>query len=80
MYRNIGKQPCLWCLVTLDVERSCSLRVPFPKQTLQSIFDDYKRFVASERDIRKVKIFNTCKGETLFAIPLTQVNIHICYD
>ena len=41
-YLNIGKQPCLRCLVTLDdLERSCSLRAPFPERTLQSRFDDY---------------------------------------
>ena len=78
---NIGKQPCLWCLVTLDdLERSCSLRAPFPERTLQSMFDDYKRFEASGGDIREVKFLNNCKGEPLFAIPFTHVNIHICYD
>ena len=52
-----------------DLESSCSLRAPFPEQTLQSMFDDYKCFVASRGDIRKVKIFNNCKGEPLFADP-----------
>ena len=57
-FLEIGKQPCLWCLVTLDdLEKSCSLRAPFPEQTLQSMFDDYKRFEASGGDIRKVKFF-----------------------
>ena len=27
-----------------------------------------------------MKFLNNCKGEPLFAILLTQVNIHICYD
>ena len=37
-------------------------------------------FVASGGDIRKAKFLKNCKGEPLFAIPLTHVNIHICYD
>ena len=74
-YLNIGKQPCLWCLMTLeDLERSCSLRGPFPAWTVESMYDDYRRFIASGGDIKKVKIFNNCKGEPLFPIPLNQVN------
>ena len=72
---TIGKQPCLWCLVTIDdLEGNCSLRGPFPARTVESMCDDYKRFIASGGDIKKVKYFNNCKGEPLFPIPLNQVN------
>ncbi|KAL5496438.1 hypothetical protein EMCRGX_G012721 [Ephydatia muelleri] len=69
-----GKQPCLWCLVTIDdLERNCSLRGPFPVRTVESMCNDYKRFIASGGNIKKVKYFNNCKGEPLFPIPLNQV-------
>ncbi|KAL5469048.1 hypothetical protein EMCRGX_G030239 [Ephydatia muelleri] len=73
-----GKQPCLWCLVTIDdLERNCSLRGPFPARTVESMCNDYKRFIASGGNIKKVKYFNNCKGEPLFPIPLNQHALHI---
>ncbi|KAL5489111.1 hypothetical protein EMCRGX_G018166 [Ephydatia muelleri] len=71
-----GKQQCLWCLVTLDdLEGSCSLRGPFPARTVELMYDDYKRFIASGGDNNKVKFFNNCKG---FPIPLNQVCLPAC--
>ena len=57
-----------------DLEGSCSLRGPFPALTVESMCDDYKRFIASGGDIKEVKFLNNCKGEPLFPIPLNQVN------
>ena len=75
VHLTIGKQPCLWCLVAIDdLEGNCSLRGPFPARTVESMCDDYKRFIASGGNIKKVKYFNNCKGEPLFPIPLNQVN------
>ena len=47
---------------------------PIPAQTVESMYDDYKGFIASGGDNEKVKFFNNCKGEPLFPIPLNQVN------
>ena len=54
-----------------DLEGSCSLRGPIPAQTVESMYDDYKRFIASGGDNEKVKF---CKGEPFFPIPLNQIN------
>ena len=71
----LGRHNCLWCTI-----RNTELRIPLhvhgrsPARSVESIQNDYQRFVDDGSQLRRAKEFNNAIGEPFFSIPLDQVN------
>ena len=76
-FLSSGKFPCLFCHIQND-----ELKIPKserglkPKRTLETLKNDYEKFTTEfASDKSKAKLCHNVIDQTLFNVPLSQVNI-----
>eukprot|EP00731_Ephydatia_muelleri_P033241 Em0026g61a len=71
-----GKQPCLFCLITLDqLGMSVDRRGSCVPRSLDSIILDHQSFIEAGGNLKRAKWYNNCIHDPFFNIPLSQVFI-----
>ena len=75
LYIILGKQPCIFCLITLDqLQILPAARGPCAPRTLDSMLLDHQRFMeAGEGNLYKAQFYNNCMEYPFFNIPLSHV-------
>ncbi len=73
---SIGQHNCLWCTIpSSKLAEPPSKRTPFPLRSLESLAEDHRKFLTQGKGNLKVaKLYNNVIGDTLFDIPLTNVD------
>eukprot|EP00731_Ephydatia_muelleri_P005361 Em0002g1537a len=68
-----GKQPCLFCLITLDqLGMSVDRRGSCVPRSLDSIILDHQSFIEAGGNLKRAKWYNNCIHDPFFNIPLSQ--------
>eukprot|EP00731_Ephydatia_muelleri_P038374 Em0736g4a len=69
----MGKQPCLFCLITLDqLGMSVDRRGSCVPRSLDSIILDHQSFIEAGGNLKRAKWYNNCIHDPFFNIPLSQ--------